>query len=206
MQRALCEIYGAKAAEVDRTTTVTPSPLNPASIFCNKIVGRTYLIVDNSNILLGGRDRGFRIDYGIPVLTFLGGDRLVSASIVVSQPLGAQRQNQMLFYGHLQQLGWRVYRHLALQNNIGELSENETLVDGDVRTNICAAADTPDCDSIVLMSGDGGMTSAVLYAQRAGKKVFVIAWNGTLHPALAAAATATATIDELRPLISRVLH
>ncbi len=182
------------------------STLSRALRFSGAIVGRTYLIVDNSNILLGGRDRDFRIDYGDPVLKFLGGDLLVSASIVVSQPLGAQRQSQMSFYGHLKQLGWRIYRHLALQNNIGEFSENEALVDGDVRTLIRAAANSPDCDSICLLSGDGGMTSSVLYAQRAGKKVFVIGWDQTIHPALAAVATDTATIDELRPLISRVLH
>lgn len=102
-------------------------------------------------------------------------------------------------------MGWRVYSHLAIQNKAGELSENH-LVDGDVRKLVRAAADLPDIESIVLLGGDGGMTSAVKFARRAGKKVFVVAWEGTRHPALAAAATDTATVESLRPLISRVLH
>lgn len=204
MQRALCKIYGAKA--IDRATPVTPTPFSLARTFCNKITGATSIIVDNSNIHQGGRGKGDRVDYGDPVLNWLGGDRLISASIVVTQPLGEQRPNQVSFYSHLTRLGWCVYRHLALRNKAGELSENETFVDGDVRTLIRAAADSPDCDSIVVMSGDGGMTNAVKYARLAGKKVYVVAWEGTLHPALAAAATAHLTIEELRPLIARVLH
>lgn len=76
--------------------------------------------------------------------------------------------------------------------------------DGDVKALIRMAADDERCCSIVVMSGDGGMTDAVKYARRAGKCVFVVAWMGTLHPALANAANDHAFIDDLRPLISRV--
>ena len=199
LQKALCEIYGAKAAEVAPAAPLTPSPLDHPIAFIKKITGATAIAADNSNIF--GKDR---IDYGL-VKDYLGGDRLVSASIVVNQPIGTQRPSQMFFYENLKRMGWRVYRHLSIQDKAGELSENQ-FVDGDVKKLVIAAADSPEIESIVLLGGDGGMTSAVKYARRAGKNVYVVAWSGTLHPALAAAATATATIEELKPLIARVLH
>jgi len=191
--------------EVARTTTTLPSsPLDHAIAFCKGIRGATAIVGDNSNWHLGSRGKGYRADYDL-VKEVLGGDRLVSASIVVNQPIGEQRQSQMFFYDQLKRMGWQVHSHLSLRNEVGELSENPD-VDGDVKKLIRAAADSPDCQNIVLLGGDGGMTSAVKYARRAGKNVYVVAWSGTIHPALAAAATATATIDELKPLIARVLH
>ena len=50
------------------------------------------------------------------------------------------------------------------------------------------------------------VTNAVKDARRAGKNVVVLAWEGTLHPALAEAANAHASIDSLRKLIGRELH
>lgn len=172
--------------------------------FTAEITGTTALVADQSNIFVAGRNRGFLVDWSC-VKTQLGGDYLDSASIVVSQAVG-HRPQQDAFYAYLSRTNWNVYRHLALQNDDGSFSENEQFVDGDVRKLIRAAADSPACQSLVLMSGDGGMTNAVKYARRAGKKVYVVAWAGTLHPALAAVATAHITIEELRPLISRVLH
>lgn len=180
------------------------SSVDVALRFVNSISGRVRIIVDNSNLFVAGRDRAYRIDYE-QVLNFLGGDKVVSATMVVSQYPTGQRQNQADFYSWMQRLGWIVHRYLALKNSANIISENESFVDGDVRSLIRAAADAP-CENIVVMSGDGGMTNAVLYARRAGKKVYVIAWEGTLHPALAAAATAYVTVEALRPLISRILH
>lgn len=197
------------------SATTKQMPSNPVSAtwggeiskalgFTAEITGATALVVDQSNIFVAGRDRGFMVDWA-SVKTQLGGDHLDSASIVVSQAAG-RRPQQDAFYAYLSRTGWDVYRHLALRNSDGSFSENEFFVDGDVRKLIRAAADTPTCGALCVMSGDGGMTNAVKYARRAGKKVYVVAWAGTLHPALAAAATAHMTIEELRPLISRVLH
>lgn len=181
------------------------STISRALRFTNSISGRVHIVVDNSNLFQGGRNRGFRIDFG-QVLNLLGGDKVISAAMVVSQLPTTQRQNQADFYSSMQRLGWIVHSYLALKNEDGTIYENEAFVDGDVRNLIRAAADTPDCDVIVVMSGDGGMTNATKYARRAGKQVFVLAWDGTLHPALADAATAHISIDELRPIISRILH
>lgn len=49
------------------------------------------------------------------------------------------------------------------------------------------------------------MTGPVQEAVRKGKQVVVLAWRGTLHPALAAAATAHFDLDDLRPLLERHL-
>lgn len=205
---AISEAYAKchnKHATVTHCLHGEDSMISRALRFTNSIGGRVHIVVDNSNLFAGGRDRGFRIDYE-QVLNFLGGDKVMSASMVVSQSPTAHRQNQADFYSWMQRIGWIVHRFLALKNEDNIISENETFVDGDVRTLIRAAADTPDSDVILVMSGDGGMTNAVKYARRAGKKVFVVAWAGTLNPALAAAATDTATIESLRPLISRAIH
>lgn len=169
--------------------------------FTENIRGRTHVVVDQSNIFRGGRDLGFRLDFA-KVLNFLGGDALVSATIVVSQPI-SQRPSQLNFYAWLERLGWNVHSFALLQNELGEISENEFLVDGDVRNEIRAAALSSAIDAVVVMSGDGGMTNAVQDARRSGKDVFVLAWAGTLNPALAAAATACITLEEMHPLIGR---
>lgn len=179
-----------------------PAIANPLR-FTESICGRTHVVVDQSNMFRGGRDRGFRLDFE-QVLKFLGGDTLVSATIVVSQSV-SHRPSQLNFYARLQRLGWDVHTFLLLQNEFGEMAENEFLVDGDVRAEIRAAARSPAVDAVVVMSGDGGMTNAVKDARRAGKDVFVLAWDGTLNPALAAAATACITLEEMRPLIGRPL-
>ncbi|MBL8445291.1 MAG: NYN domain-containing protein [Zoogloeaceae bacterium] len=185
-------------------TTYQSSPhstLSAALAFVEAIDGSTSLVVDNSNVFRGGYDRDFRIDFDA-VQNFLGGDFLKSAAMSVSQ---AARPNQIAFYEHLKRSGWHIHG-FGLHAHSGELTENEMRVDGDVRKLIRAAANANDCQNVVVMSGDGGMTNAVKDARRAGKRVFVIAWEGTLHPALAAAATNYMTIDELRPLIGRSLH
>lgn len=204
---AISEAY-AKCYNKHASVTQCPgdnTTINRALRFTNSICGRVHIVVDNSNLFQGGRDRGFRIDFS-QVLSVLGGDKIISAAMVVSQLPTAQRQNQTDFYIWMQRLGWIVHSFLAVKGEDNTIFENEAFVDGDVRNLIRAAADTPNCDVIVVMSGDGGMTNATKYARRAGKQVFVLAWEGTLHPALADAATAHISIDELRPLISRVLH
>ena len=172
--------------------------------FVSRIRGGTIIVVDNSNIFLSGRNCTFRIDHEA-VLDHLGGDHLISATIVVSQSPRV-RSCQCAFYTRLARCGWVVHGFGLIRDRDGRLGEYEDRVDGDVRKLIYAAANTHACQSIVVMSGDGGMTNAAKYARHVGKDVFVIAWDGTLHPALAAAATATATVEDLRPLIGRVLH
>jgi uncharacterized LabA/DUF88 family protein len=81
--------------------------------------------------------------------------------------------------------------------------EDELAVDGDVRAEIRKAGTRADVDSIVLLSGDGGMTNAIRDARRQGKHVFVVAWDGSLHPALAKAASRVALLDDLAPLLRR---
>lgn len=175
--------------------------------FASAICGRTSIVADNSNLFWGGRDRDWRIDWGHPLQSALGGDKLLAAHFVVSMPpqiRDEERRGQLAFYDLLGRVGWRVYRHRLLHDEGGAHLENEKLVDGDVKTLTRKSADDPRCCSIVLMTGDGGMTDAVKHARRAGKCVFVVAWQGTLHPALADAANDYAFIDELRPLIARV--
>lgn len=171
--------------------------------FAERIVGRVKIVVDNSNIFLGGRDRDFRLDYE-EVRRQLCGDKLLAAHMVVTNP-HTYRQNQVVFYDLLRRTGWRINFH-RLINRDGLPCENEMWVDGDVRAIVRTFAAQEDVDTIVLFGGDGGYTRAVRDARRAGKNVFVVAWADTLHSALAAAATATATIESLRPLIGRVLH
>lgn len=181
------------------------SSISKALRFCNGISGKTCLIVDNSNLFQGGRRSDFRIDHEVSP-KFLGGETLISASMVVSHAPTTQHQSQNHFYDSMRRIGWQVFGHMTLKSIDGKFSENECLVDGHVRKLIYEAANSPECDSIVLMGGDGGYTNAVKFARRAGKNVFVVAWGGTLHPALAAAATDHATVETLRPLISRVMH
>lgn len=171
--------------------------------FAERIVGRVKIVVDNSNIFVGGRDHDFRLDYE-EVRRQLGGDVLLAAHMVVTNP-HAYRPNQDAFYNFHRRAGWLINFHYLI-NRDGLTCENEALVDGDVRAIIRAFAEQDDVDAIVLLGGDGGYTNAVRDARRAGKKVFVVAWANTLHSMLATAATATATIESLRPLIGRVHH
>ena len=188
-------------AHVKNTSYVSacwPATTDPLR-FTESIRGRVHITVDQSNIFR----RGYvpRMDYE-RVLDCLGGDALVSATIVVSQP-NSHRPSQLNFYAWLERLGWDVHSFALLQNELGEISENEFLVDGDVRNEIRTAALSSEIDAVVVMSGDGGMTNAVKDARRAGKDVFVLAWADTLNPALAAAATAYITLEEMLPLIGR---
>lgn len=182
--------------------TLQPALAHPLR-FTQAICGGTHIVVDQSNIFKGGKDREFRVDFE-QVRKLLGGDVLVSATMVVSQSV-SHRPSQLNFYAWQERAGWNVHSFMLLQNEFGEIAENEFLVDGDVRAEIRAAAHSPAVDAVVVMSGDGGMTNAVKDARRAGKDVFVLAWDGTLNPALAAAATACITLEEMRPLIGRPL-
>lgn len=182
------------------------SDLAFAISFARSIRGKTHIVVDNSNIFVSGRDREFRVDYAA-VQRHLSGDALLASVISVSLSPGENRLGQAWFYEWLRRTGWRVHTFTPIRDvNTGAYFEHEAHVDGDVRESILAAANSHDCESIVLMAGDGGFTNAVKAARRTGKQVFVIAWAGTLHPALAAAATATATIEQLRSLIGRVFN
>ena len=182
--------------------TLQPALAHPLR-FTQTICGRTHIVADHSNLFQGGQDRQFRVDFA-QVLKRLGGDTLVSATIVVSQSV-SHRPSQQNFYAWLGRVGWKVRSFMLLQNEFGEIAENEFLVDGDVRAEIRAAARSSAVDTVVVMSGDGGMTNAVKDARGAGKDVFVLAWDGTLNPALANAATACITLEEMRPLIGRPL-
>ena len=83
--------------------------------------------------------------------------------------------------------------------------ENEDAVDGGICAAVRRYTTDPKVDTVVLLSGDGRMTGPVQEAVRKGKQVVVLAWRGTLHPALAAAATAHFDLDDLRPLLERHL-
>lgn len=183
-------------------STVSANVLNALG-FAECIVGRVKIVVDNSNIFVGGRDRDFRLDYE-QVRRQLGGDELLAAHMVVTNPR-TYRPNQAAFYSLHRRAGWLINFH-RLINRDGLSCENEEWVDGDVRAIVRAFAAQDNVDAIVLLGGDGGYTNAVRDARRAGKNVFVVAWANTFHPVLAAAATATATIESLRPLIGRVHH
>jgi hypothetical protein len=178
--------------------------LTNAAAIRSAITGQTCIALDNSNVLRGGFDRDFRVDPAL-VLEHLSGDKLVSAVMSVSRAM-QNRPCQRAYYDWAKRLGWVVNSFALLNDDFGNVIENERLVDGDVRTQIRAAANFRYCDSIVILSGDGGMTNAVKEARRAGKNVVVLAWEGTMHPALAAAASTHASIDSLQHMIGRVLH
>lgn len=182
----------------------TPNKLTNAANIRSAITGHTCIALDNSNVLRGGLGRDFRVDPAL-VLEHLSGDKLVSATMSVS--LATQdRPCQRAYYDWVKRLGWVVNSFALLHDDAGNVVENEHLVDGDVKKQIRAAAKFRHCDSVILLGGDGGFTNAVKAARRAGKNVVVLAWEGTLHPALADAASAHASIDSLRELIGRALH
>lgn len=183
----------------------TSQEIEDALDFMRGIRGGVVQVVDNSNIFLSGRGKNIRVDYQA-VHTHLSGDCLVRASMAVTMPVDCESQSQTAFYDFLEHLGWQVHRFAPLRSAKGRLSEDEDRVDGDVRSLIRSAANLPNCDSIVVFSGDGGMTNAVKDARQAGKDVFVVAWSGTLHPALAAAATAHISVEKLCHFIARSIH
>lgn len=172
--------------------------------FTENIPGRVEIIIDQSNMFQGGRDRGWRLDYAA-ILKFLMGDHLVQATMVVTRA-NRQRPQQESFYRHMERTGYRVQRFTPLHDEHDHICEDEMRVDGAVRTLIRAAAESSDVDTVLLFSGDGGNSNAVTEARRGGKTVIVLAWNGTLNPALARAATDHITIEAMRPLIARVMH
>ena len=180
---------------------------NPAVLgalnFVEQIQGGVTIVVDSSNMFLGGRNCHWRVDFSA-VRNHLSGDKLVAAHAVASLPPNRHRASQSAFFCFLQRTGWRVHTHRAQLDSAGNTVENEAAVDGGVRALIRSAAASSDVDSVVVLSGDGGMTDAVHVARCAGKSVYVVAWEGTLNPALAEAATDSAFIEELRPLIARL--
>lgn len=184
--------------------SATPYKPTAATDIRSMITGHTCIALDNSNVLRGGLGRGFRVDPAL-VLEHLSGDKLVSATMSASFAV-QDRPCQRAYYDWAKRLGWTVNSFALLHDEAGNLMENERLVDGDVKNQIRAAAKFRHCDSVVLLGGDGGFTNAVKDARRAGKNVVVLAWEGTLHPALAEAASAHASIDSLRDLIGRALH
>jgi hypothetical protein len=198
-------ILGVQApyAFSDISSEPAQTPWARALGFSKAITGRTALICDNSNLWKGQKGKEFCPDMGDPVFTHLGGDELVSASMVVST---ADRPSQIGYYRFLESRGWDIHRHATLTSTARHIFENEAAVDGGVRSLIRAAASSREVDSIVLFSGDGGNTNAVAEARRAGINVYVLAWSGTLNPALARVATDHITLETMRPLIARVLH
>jgi len=173
--------------------------------FSSLISGRTKIIVDLSNITLAGRGADFRMDFE-QILKYLSGDEIIRAVVVASlPPLGTKkRPQQEAFHQFLRYIGCHVNLYLCEKRLDGSIAEKEPLVDGSVRAHLYATVTDTTTDSIVLFSGDGGYTNAVKKLIAAGKQVFVIAWQGSANPALIAAATAFATVEDLRPLIARL--
>ncbi len=200
----------AHLSRVCAPTASAPPPSQPANLagaceVLRQIGRRTALVIDLSNITRGAQARGVRLDYDL-ALRHTTGRTCLRALVAASLP-PEPRPAQVAFYGFLQSLGCVVETHPLIVDPItGRFREDEKAVDGAVRAAIRAAADTGEVDSIVLFGGDGGYTSAVTSARRAGVSVFVLAWSNTLHPALAQTATASVILDDLLPLIGRVVH
>lgn len=163
----------------------------------------TAFHIDNGNMHKGSFGHDFRY-CPAQLLEKLGGAWTYSATMSVSEP-PYERACQNGFYNWARSLGWELDIAPLLSDANGRVYEDEAAVDGAVRQRIRASADNPYVDDIFVLSGDGGMTNAVRYARRAGKRVIVLAWSNTLHPALAAAASGFAIIDDLGPLIGRPL-
>lgn len=163
----------------------------------------TAFHIDNGNMLNGSAGSDFRVCPAL-LLEKLGGAWTPSATMSVSKP-PHDRPCQTSYYNWARSLGWELDVAALLSDANGRVREDELAVDGAVRRRIRASADNPYVDEIFVLSGDGGMTNAVRCARRAGKRVIVLAWSHTLHPALAAAASGFAFIDDLGPLIGRPL-
>lgn len=161
----------------------------------------TAFHIDNGNMLNGSFGHGFRLCPALLLQKF-GGAWTPSATMSVSEP-PHDRPCQTGYYNWVRSLGWELDVATLLSDANGRIHEDEPAVDGAVRQRIRASADNPYVDDIFVLSGDGGMTNAVRYARRAGKRVIVLAWSHTLHPMLAAAASGFAFIDDLSSLICR---
>lgn len=159
--------------------------------------------LDNANMHHGSVGHDKRI-CPVRVLNLGVGAWTYSATMSVSEP-PYDRPCQTSYYNWARSLGWELDVAPLLSDANGRVYEDEAAVDGAVRQRIRASADNPYVDDIFVLSGDGGMTNAVRYARRAGKRVIVLAWSNTLHPALAAAASGFAIIDDLGSLICRPL-
>ncbi len=103
--------------------------IDKATAFVRSICGATAVIVDCSNVTSRHPDH-IRFDHKA-TLAALRGDKLIEASIVVSEP-ATHRPAQEAFYRWLGHAGWRVYRHPLLKID-GRVKENEAAVDGHVR-------------------------------------------------------------------------
>lgn len=164
----------------------------------------TALHVDMANMMprpdSRGESRKCQVAMDL-VLEALSGFRNITATASVSLPLD-NRPSQLGYYGWLRRLGWHLDVTSLLLDVSGRLCEKSD-VDEAVRRRIRESADNPYVDTIYVFSGDGGMASSVRYAVRAGKRVIVISWSGTLNPALAAAASGFAFVDDLATLIGR---
>jgi hypothetical protein len=163
----------------------------------------TAFHLDNGNVLTGSAGHDFRLCPSL-LLENLGGASTPSATMSVSEP-PHERPSQTGYYNWVRSLGWELDVSALLSDANGRIHEDEPAVDGAVRRRIRASADNPYVDQIFVLSGDGGMVPAARYARRAGKRVIVLAWSNTLHPALAAAASGFAFIDDLGSLIGRPL-
>jgi len=174
--------------------------------FVEPISGNTQIIVDLSNMTIAGRAAGFRLDY-TEVLRHLCGDNIIHPTVVASlPPLDSRNPWKEAFYAYLRRVGYHVDTFFGEKQPDGTLAEDELRVDGRVRHYLYTAVEDSDIDSVVLLAGDGGYTNAVKALRRTNKRVYVIAWDGSAHPALIAAATAFSTVQDLRPLIGRLFH
>ncbi|MBK8751659.1 MAG: NYN domain-containing protein [Candidatus Competibacteraceae bacterium] len=185
------------------TLPTSPYAWTPPLIF-QAVTEDTAIVADNSNVFQGGYPQGYRLDFGQLMFAILGGDNLVEARFFASAPpsKAPKYHAQWGFYEFLRQVGWRVHLSKLLRCD-GHFAENENSVDGGVCAAVRRYATDPRVDTVVLLSGDGRMTNSVHEAVRKGKKVVVLAWRGTLHPALEAAATAHFHLNDLRPLLER---
>lgn len=190
------------------SSTIDPH-LAAGFAFFRQITGPTVIVLDNANMLLGSassRHHDFvaRVDIEA-VLQQCCGDELVGAFAAVSFNPDARRgAAQLGFYAFLQRQGVKLLGSRSVLTGAG-LKET-AIVDAQVRDVIRSAADRDDVETVVILSGDGGMTNAVRYVRHRGKKVIVLAWSGSLHPALAQAATASATLEEFGSLLLRHSH
>lgn len=169
--------------------------------FTRRICGNTVIVWDASNTF-NGAPQTQNGSQGLDVLAMkrmLGGDNLVGAYASVSRP-SMITSSQLGFYRFLQHSGFTLLESRCVASTSG-LRENEEIADGNVRRAIRDAACREDVESIVLLSGDGGMINAVRYARRCGKNVFVAAWAGTLHNELAKASTSHIAINDLIPIV-----
>ncbi len=140
--------------------------------------GRLMIFIDGANLFYAASQMGVEIDYAKLLRYFQQQSTLIYAFFYTGVDPNNTRQRAFLTW--MQRNGYRVVTKEVILNAAG--AKRASNMNVEIAVDMMRFA--PDCDTEILISGDGDLAYAVTAVSYLGSKVEVFALRSTAHDAI----------------------